>query len=256
MTFIDTHCHLDFPPFIDDMTAVVKQAQQAGVSGLIIPAVSAERFELVCRLAEQYPPIFAAVGLHPIYTHQPQDLQQLSELLTRHFDKVIAIGEIGLDRFVAQPSIDEQQIYFSQQLVLAKTYALPVILHARRTHDLLYKALKQARLPRLGVLHGFSGSYEQAMQFVDLGYLIGIGGVITYQRANKTRQAVARLPLEALVLETDAPDMPLSGFQGQPNRPERIVQVFEALCQLRSESPDRIKNQIATNTRTLFKLSI
>jgi TatD DNase family protein len=252
--FIDTHCHLDFPPFMHEMSQTIANAQQANVKALIVPTVSAAHFDSVIHLANQHAAIYAALGLHPIYQHQQHDIDKLEYQLKQHPHRVIAIGEIGLDRFVNTPTIEEQTIFFNAQLTLAKKYQLPVMLHSRRAHDLLYTALKKARLPQVGVIHGFSGSFEQAMQFIRLGYFIGVGGTITYPRANKTRQAIKRLPLTSLVLETDAPDMPLFGYQGQINRPERIVQIFETLCQLRNESKETICNQIITNTKTLFPM--
>jgi len=140
------------------------------------------------------------------------------------------------------------------QLKLAKRYDLPVILHSRRTHDKLAAHLKRHDLPRAGVVHGFSGSLQQAERFVALGYKIGVGGTITYPRASKTRDVMAQLPLSALVLETDAPDMPLNGWQGQANRPERIVEVFQTLCSLRSEPADVIADTFIHNCNELFNL--
>ena len=141
------------------------------------------------------------------------------------------------------------------QLRLAKRYDLPVILHSRRTHDKLALHLKRAALSRTGVVHGFAGSLQQAQRFVELGYYIGVGGTITYERASKTRDVMARLPLSSLLLETDAPDMPLNGYQGQPNRPERVAQVFNTLCELREEDAETIAHTIIDNTRRLFALS-
>ena len=141
---------------------------------------------------------------------------------------------------------------FRKSALLAKKYNLSVNLHSRKSHEQLFRFLKQANLTKCGVVHGFSGSYDQAKRFVDLGYKIGVGGTITYERANKTLQAIAKLPLEALVLETDTPDMPVFGFQGQPNRPERIVHTFEALCRLRSENAEVIKETTWQNSLTLF----
>jgi len=138
------------------------------------------------------------------------------------------------------------------QLRLAKRYDLPVILHSRRTHDKLAMLLKKHALPRTGVVHGFAGSLQQAERFVQAGYKIGVGGTITYPRASKTRDVMARLPLSALLLETDAPDMPLNGFQGQPNRPEQVARVFASLCELRQEPADVIANALIHNTKALF----
>ena len=131
---------------------------------------------------------------------------------------------------------------------------LPVILHSRRTHDKLAMHLKRHALPRTGVVHGFSGSVQQAERFVQLGYKIGVGGTITYPRASKTREVMAQLPLDSLLLETDAPDMPLNGFQGQPNRPEQAVRVFDVLCELRPEPEDEIAEVLLNNTYAVFSV--
>lgn len=141
-----------------------------------------------------------------------------------------------------------------EQLKLAKRYDLPVILHSRRTHDKLAMHLKRHDLPRTGVVHGFSGSLQQAERFVQLGYKIGVGGTITYPRASKTRDVIAKLPLASLLLETDAPDMPLNGFQGQANRPEQAARVFAVLCELRPEPADEIAQALLNNTYTLFNV--
>ncbi len=166
----------------------------------------------------------------------------------------MAIGEIGLDLYRDDPQFDKQQRFLEAQLKLAKAYQLPVILHSRRTHDKLAQILRRYDLPRRGVVHGFAGSLQQAQAFIKLGYAIGIGGTITYERASKTRQTVAQLPLSSLLLETDAPDMPLQGFQGQPNRPERARQVWEVLCSLREESPEEIADALWHNSQQLFQL--
>ncbi len=134
-------------------------------------------------------------------------------------------------------------------------YDLPVILHSRRTHDKLALHLRRHDLPRCGVVHAFAGSLQQAQAFIKLGYAIGVGGTITYDRASKTRHTIAELPLDALLLETDAPDMPLHGFQGEPNRPERARLVWEALCDLRPESPEEIADALWNNSQRVFQFS-
>lgn len=256
MTFYDTHCHFDFPPFSDDEANSISLAAQAGVTKIIVPAIEADRFSTVLALADNYPALYAAVGLHPIVIHKHQDasLALLEHHLQQRPSKLVAIGEIGLDLYMENPLFDKQEAILDAQLKLAKRYDLPVILHSRRTHDKLAAHLKRHHLPRTGVVHGFSGSLQQAERFVAMGYKIGVGGTITYPRASKTRDVIARLPLSALVLETDAPDMPLNGWQGQPNRPERIVDVFQTLCTLRSEPPEVIANAIIHNCHELFKL--
>lgn len=252
--FIDTHCHFDFPPFTDDEPASIQRAAAVGVNCIIVPATQAANFSRVLALAENYPPLFAALGLHPIVIEQHGDdsLEQLQQALDTRPQKLVAVGEIGLDLYRADPQFDKQERVLDAQLKLAKRYELPVILHSRRTHDKLAMHLKRHALPRTGVVHGFSGSLQQAQRFVQLGYKIGVGGTITYPRASKTREVMAQLPLESLLLETDAPDMPLNGFQGQPNRPEQAVRVFETLCELRQEPADVIADALYRNTTALF----
>ncbi|CDG16432.1 TatD family hydrolase [Xenorhabdus doucetiae] len=254
--FIDTHCHFDFPPFAGNEIASLQQARQMGVEKIIVPAISQMNFQRVSALAEAYSPIYAALGLHPLYVaeHQETHLDELAQRLQEKGAKCVAVGEIGLDLYMPDPQFDKQKSLLEVQLKLAKQHDLPVILHSRKSHDQLAAMLRKHKLPRAGVIHGFAGSLSQAQAFIRLGFYIGVGGTITYDRAQKTRNTFAQLPLSSLVLETDAPDMPLSGFQGEPNRPERVVQVFSALCELRQEPPDEIANQIYQNSVTRFAL--
>ncbi|MEE9655379.1 metal-dependent hydrolase [Kluyvera ascorbata] len=255
--FIDTHCHFDFPPFTGDEEASIQRAAAVGVNKIIIPATEADNFPRVLALAERFPPLYAAVGLHPIVVerHSDESLAQLEAAIALKPAKLVAVGEIGLDLYRENPQFERQQSLLDEQLRLAKRYDLPVILHSRRTHDKLALHLKRQNLPRTGVVHGFAGSFQQAERFVQLGYKIGVGGTISYPRASKTRDVMAQLPLSSLVLETDAPDMPLNGYQGQPNRPERIAEVFTHLCSLRHESPEEIATALLENTHALFGLS-
>ena len=256
LRFTDTHCHFDFPPFSGYEADSLRRAAAAGVERIIVPSVTADRFTRVMQLAESYPPLYAALGLHPLYIaqHHDEQLAQLEGWLTARPPKLAAVGEIGLDLYMAEPQFERQQTLLRAQLQLAKRHDLPVILHSRRSHDPLAAMLRRADLPRRGVVHGFAGSLSQAQAFVRLGYFIGVGGTISYQRAQKTRAVMAQLPLSALLLETDAPDMPLAGHQGEPNRPERAAEVFQALCQLRSEPPEQIADRLWQNTQSLFAL--
>ena len=256
MRFIDTHCHFDFPPFVDDATQSIARAAQSGVERIIVPSVDASRFALVSQLAQQHDALYAALGLHPINiaVHEDSHLDQLEQWLQTPDSKRVAIGEVGLDLYMQDAQFDKQTRLLDAQLKLAKKYDLPVILHSRRTHDQLALHLRRHDLPRRGVVHGFAGSKQQAERFIQLGYAIGVGGTITYERASKTRNTIANLPLTSLLLETDAPDMPLQGYQGQPNRPERARNVFDVLCQLRSESPDIIADALWQNSLRVFAL--
>lgn len=252
--FIDTHCHFDFPPFSGNEAASIELAAQAGVEKILVVATEAARFERVLALAADYAALYAALGMHPMFIeqHTDEDLELLERRLASRPEKLVAIGEIGLDLYREDPQFERQQALLDAQLRLAKRYDLPVILHSRRTHDKLAMQLKRHQLPRTGVVHGFAGSLQQAQRFIALGYKIGVGGTITYPRASKTRDVMAQLPLSSLLLETDAPDMPLNGFQGQPNRPERAACVFETLCELRPEPAAEIADTLFANTIELF----
>ncbi|MFV7531381.1 TatD family hydrolase [Enterobacter mori] len=256
--FVDTHCHFDFPPFTGDEVPSIDRAARAGVDAIIVPAIEAAYFERVLDLARRHDALYAALGLHPIVIeyHLDEHLDRLDAVLQTAEKKLVAIGEIGLDLYRENPQFARQQTILDAQLRLAKRHDLPVILHSRRTHDKLAMHLKRIDLPRRGVVHGFSGSLQQAQRFIELGYHIGVGGTITYPRASKTRDVMARLPLSSLLLETDAPDMPLNGFQGQPNRPEQAARVFTTLCELRPEPAAVIADALLENTRMLFGITL
>ena len=256
--FVDTHCHFDFPPFTGDEEQSIAKAAEAGVQAIIVPSVEAAYFSRVLDLSTRHPALYAALGLHPIVIerHRNEDIERLDEIVQTAGDKLVAIGEIGLDLYREHPHFERQQTILDAQLRLAKRHDLPVILHSRRTHDKLAMHLKRIDLPRKGVVHGFSGSLQQAQRFIELGYKIGVGGPITYPRASKTRDVMAQLPLSALLLETDAPDMPLNGFQGQPNRPEQAARVFATLCELRKETEEAIASALLENTRSVFGITL
>ncbi|MDD0823252.1 TatD family hydrolase [Mannheimia sp. AT1] len=261
MRFFDTHTHLDYlsESLNLSISTLVENAKQAQVERILIVAVFAENFAKVTACAKEKPEnLVYGLGLHPLYIkqHSIQHLDLLENLLSQKDPQCTAIAEIGLEKAVAEVTTEKlwkkQCEFLEAQLALAKQFALPVNLHSRKSHDQLYTFLKKVQLPQTGVVHGFSGSYEQAKRFVDLGYKIGIGGTITYARANKTRETIRRLPLESLLLETDSPDMPVFGFQGEPNRPERLLVSFRSLCELRQESPQFIADTIWQNSNNLF----
>lgn len=261
MQFFDTHTHLDYLSQVCQSPSVelVQSAEQAGIKQILVVAVFAKNFEEVIACQRCSPNnVVYGLGLHPLYIqqHQTSHLELLEKYLNQHDPYCTAIAEIGLEKAVLDvctPELWRKQCDFLEaQLALAKRFNLPVNLHSRKSHDALTPFLRKADLPQHGVIHGFAGSYEQAKRFVDLGYKIGVGGTITYARANKTREAIRKLPLESLILETDSPDMPVFGFQGQPNRPERLLVSFQALCELRQESPTEIANTIWQTSFALF----
>ncbi|PVX33045.1 TatD DNase family protein [Pasteurella langaaensis DSM 22999] len=261
VSFFDTHTHLDYlHQFTQEpLETLMQNALSAGVDKILIVAVMRKDFETIQNLTALYPAhLRYSLGLHPLHIkqHTLADLDCLEQFLSQRHKNLTAVAEIGLERAVPELTAallwKKQYQFFEAQLHLAKQYDFPVNLHSRKSHDQLFTFLKRIDVARKGVVHGFAGSYEQAKRFLDLGYKIGVGGTITYERANKTRQAIAKLPLDGLLLETDSPDMPVFGFQGQPNRPERIENVFQALCQLRAETPEKIKEVIWQNSLHLF----
>ena len=256
LALFDTHCHLDLPQLAPQQQEHWQQAQQAGVRALLIPAVSAAAWPDLLQLRATEPAWQIALGIHPWWAaqHSLQQVTQLADLLEQHRGQVAAVGEIGLDFELDSDTFELQQQLFSAQLTLANRLDLPVILHHRKSQVQLLAELKRQRFAAGGILHAFSGSYAQGMAFIEQGFKLGIGGTITYERAEKTRKAVSKLPLAALVLETDAPAMPLSGFQGQINTPAQLLRVFAALCSLRSEPAAVIASQLWQNSLAALKL--
>lgn len=227
----DSHCHLDFPEFDDDRDTILDRARAAGVRRFLVPGVRADQWRRLRELAGHYDDWSYALGLHPYFidAHVEADLVRLEQELAAD-KQPLALGEIGLDATVGDH--DWQQVVFKKQVDLAAAHGLPVILHHRKTLDVMLKIVKAANV-RAGVIHAFSGSYEQAMAWIDQGFYLGVGGVITYERARKTRDAIRRVPAEALLLETDSPDMPVQGYQGQRNEPARLVMIRDALREIR-----------------------
>ena len=259
MKFIDTHCHLDFSCFDADRAALISRLINKGIVAAVVPGVSADNWSAVLDLAANHAMIYPALGIHPCFLEQTQkpDLDQLAVLIETNRNNIVAVGECGLDFVVAgnDEQRERQHYFFEAQLSLAKQFELPVILHQRKSHDLILRALRKSRLPQGGVIHAFSGSYQQAMQYIELGFKLGIGGTITYDRAMKTREVISKVPLDALVLETDAPDMPIYGRQGERNSPEYIGEVFAVLTLLRNESPSEIEQQLLATSVALFTLN-
>lgn len=236
---IDSHCHLDFADFNPDRLEVLARAEAKGVRHFLVPGTGAHNWSAVLALASRHQGVHAALGIHPYFLADMEagHLHLLDDYLASA-PNVVAVGEFGLDKMVDFPFEQQLQIC-QQQLWLAKQYNLPVILHCRKAHNELIQLLQQVKLPCGGVLHGFSGSRELGMQYIKLGFKLGIGGVITYPRAAKTRQAVSELPLASLLLETDSPDMPISGHQGRRNEPANITEVLQVLAKLRTE-PEKL----------------
>ena len=246
MEWIDTHAHLDAAEFDGRRDSVRQRAQQAGVRAVVIPAVSPRNFAAVRALAHAGGHAYA-LGVHPLYVAGLGDaaLQQLRAAVRDALDdpRFVAIGEIGLDHFVAGSDLAHQAWWCAQQLRLAREHALPVLLHVRRAQDPLAAALRRAGWARDGcggIAHAFNGSRQQADAYCALGLRLGFGGAMTFSRARNIRRLAAALPEEAIVLETDAPDMAPAWRDSGPNEPAEIARIGAELALLRGVSPERV----------------
>ncbi|TFZ01395.1 TatD family hydrolase [Ramlibacter rhizophilus] len=258
--WIDTHCHLDADEFAADRDAVRRRAAAAGVAQCVIPAVAAAHFERVRTLAHANGDAYA-LGIHPLLTAQagPQDLEALdAQLALRAGDaRLVAVGEIGLDHFVPGLDAARQAHFYREQLRIAAHHGLPVILHVRRSADALLRELR--RIPVAGgIAHAFNGSWQQACQFVDLGFRLGFGGTLSYERSQQIRRLATQLPLEAIVLETDAPDIPphwlyrtaqerAAGHPQGRNEPAELTRIGAVLAQLRGLSSEAVAEATTRN---------
>ncbi|PZQ18668.1 MAG: DNAase [Rhodanobacter denitrificans] len=254
MRLIDSHSHFDAAEFDADRDAALARAQAAGVGEQIVPAITAAGWPGLRRLCTDTPGLHAAYGLHPMFLaeHRREHLDQLAEWIDR--EHPVAIGECGLDFFVEGLDRDAQHRFFDAQLALAREHDLPVIVHARRAVDAVIAALRRVG-PLRGVVHSFAGSEEQAAQLFKLGFLLGIGGPVTYPRAARLRRIVATMPVEQLLLETDAPDQPGIGHRGQRNEPAHLVEVLDVVAALRGVPADEIAQATSANAAALFGLA-
>lgn len=255
---IDTHCHLDAPEFDADRDQVATAALAAGVATIVVPAVMRSNFALVAELAHRHAHCRYALGIHPLFVagSQDEDLQVLADELERRLQSgnaPVAIGEIGLDFFVEGYDRERQEFFFSEQLKLAARFNLPVILHVRRSVDIVLKHLRKFKLKQAGIAHAYNGSRQQAQVLIDLGYKLGFGGAMTYGRALHICELASSLPLEAMVLETDAPDIPPEwlGHQGR-NSSDQLPKIAQVLADLRGLTAQEIAAITSRNARYIL----
>ncbi|WP_020682837.1 TatD family hydrolase [Marinobacterium rhizophilum] len=258
----DSHCHLDFEAFDGWRDQALLEARRVGIRQILLPGVTAQHWPRLLQLCRDqsaadtalYPQLYPALGMHPCFMahHFPEHLALLQQRLAAR--EALAVGEIGLDFFIPNADRESQQALLEQQLQLARRFDLPVLLHVRKAHDQVLKMLRRLALPRGGIVHAFSGSEQQARIYMDLGFKLGFGGAISYDRATRLRHLAANLPLEALVLETDAPDMPLADWRAEPNRPQRVADVLAVMATLRAETAERIAHQTSNNAREVLGL--
>ncbi|SDO79836.1 TatD family hydrolase [Pseudomonas jinjuensis] len=256
MRLIDTHNHLDCADFAEDRQAVLQRSRALGVERQVLLGVFRENWEDVWHLVETEPDLYAALGLHPIYLarHRQEHLADLRAWLQRlaGHPKLCAVGEIGLDYYVEGLDRDEQQQVFEAQLQAAIDFELPVLLHVRRAHAPMIATLKRYRPKRQGIVHAFTGSREEAREYLKLGFRLGLGGAPTWPQANRLHKVVPEIPLEAIVLETDSPDMAPAMHPYQRNSPEFLPDICAAVAELKGTSPEELAAATTRNAMELF----
>ena len=241
--WIDTHCHLDAPEFAGSLSAMISNAKEQNVQAILLPAVKAADCRSVKELATQYaneiPGLVYTLGIHPLYINQAQesDIAILEEQITLALSdpRFVGVGEIGLDYFVEGLDPHKQEHFFHAQLDLAQKFQLPVVLHVRRSQDAILKALRRRNISG-GIAHAFNGSFQQAEQFIELGFKLGFGGAATYERALQIRRLLAELPIDSIVTETDAPDIPPAWLREEGiafNQPAFLPRIAKTLASIR-----------------------
>lgn len=249
---IDSHAHLDMPAFDGDRKQVMQRAIQKGVTHFVVPSVSQCYWPRVQQLAgENNPHVLPAYGLHPVFLdeHAEQHLIELEEWLNR--ENAIAVGECGLDGTLERSTDELQQHFFNAQLRMAAQFDKPVIVHARKAVESVILCIKKAPATR-GVVHCFGGSYEQAKRLIDLNYCLGFGGPVTYTRATRLRRLLKKIPLDCILLESDAPDQPPAAYGKFRNEPDCVLDVVQTLSEIYELPKEDIACQCVINTKRLF----
>ena len=248
---IDSHSHFDDRRFDQDRQDAWQRAQDAGVTAQIIPAVTAADWPRVKETCANFAGLYPAYGLHPMFCdkHKDSDIKLLAEWIER--EQPVAVGECGLDFYIDNPNRERQQELFEAQLRIASEYALPVIIHARKSvEDVIITLQKYPDLR--GVLHSYSGSLQQAKQLIDMGFLVSFGGPVTYPNASRLHQLVAEIPLESIMLESDSPDQPDIEHRGQRNEPSYLQLILNKVSEIRDEPAELIAAQTTANAQRLF----
>ncbi|MFW5942581.1 MAG: TatD family hydrolase [Chloroflexota bacterium] len=252
---VDTHCHLDFERFDGDRDAIVERALAAGVKRMIVPALDLENCKAVLRLTERYSAVFAAVGVHPNSAAEWQDnwLDELRQMAAH--DRIVAIGEIGLDYYWDTTPPDVQRRAFAAQLRLAAELDLPVIVHNREAdkdvlHLLARSPLRERERP--GVLHSFSTTWATAETALEMGYYLGFTGPVTYPNADELREVVARTPMDRILVETDAPFLAPQAHRGQRNEPAFVTEVAAQIAEVRENNLKIVEAMTTENAACLF----
>jgi len=254
MKLIDSHCHLDFKDFQNDRDQLISNAMHKGVEQFVIPGVKADSWSQLIHTCHDNPVLHFALGMHPYFIdqHDETHLAKLEQLIKTHCP--VAIGEIGLDYFDKSLDRKKQQFFFVHQLELAEQLKLPVIVHARKSVDDVLQFIKQADFNQGGIMHAYNGSLQQADKLIGLGFKLGFGGMLTYEKSTKLRSLAEQLPLDSIVLETDAPDMTGQEHHGQRNSPEYLPEIAQALAQVKQMDIKKIAMQTTANVKQLLKI--
>ncbi|NOX92541.1 MAG: TatD family hydrolase [Gammaproteobacteria bacterium] len=253
MNLIDTHAHIDVTAFDADRSTVLEHCQRANISHIVVPGIMANSWDKLREICASSPALYACFGLHPVYLeqHGPDDIDKLTEYVKQY--RPVAVGEIGLDFYCQTLDPHHQQTLFEAQLSVATNAALPVLLHVRKSHDAVLACLRKTTVTG-GICHAFNGSLQQAHHYLDLGFKLGFGGMLTFERSQLHRLA-QQLPLEAIVLETDAPDMTVASHRGQRNSPEYLPECLQALAALRAEDIATVAAQTTANAKAVLDFS-
>ena len=255
MQLIDTHCHLDIAEFDPDRDEVLSRARRARVDAIVVPAIDRAGWQGLTALCASRPELFPALGMHPVYIerHQDADVEALARWVGEH--RPVAVGEIGLDYFVGGLDRQRQQSLFEAQLCIARDAGLPVLLHVRKAHDQVLATLRRIRVDR-GIAHAFNGSLVQAQRYLELGFKLGFGGMLTYERSRRIRGLAAALPPEAIVLETDAPDLTPVAHHGERNSPAYLPECLQALAEVRGEAATELAGQTTRNACEVLDIAL
>jgi len=254
LELFDTHCHLDFPVFDKDRKMLIDKSLENDIKNILLPAVKKDDWRVLRMHVALNQCLHAALGLHPMFIdeHTDKHLEDLEKAL--NLPPVKAVGEIGLDFYERDADKAKQENFFRAQLKLAKQKKFPVILHVRKAHDEVLKHMRLMQFDEGGIVHAFNGSLQHAKSYIAKGFKLGFGGTMTFERSVKIRELAKMLPLEAIVLETDAPDMVPSTSSSKRNTPVHLLDNFRALCQLRDETPEQIAEITTHNAKSVLRM--
>ena len=254
-TIIDSICHIDDSSFDADRKEVIENSHKLGVDKIVVPSISALNWKIITDICAEYECLYPAIGLHPQFVneHEKDDIDKLDQYLDHH--PCVAVGEVGLDYYEEDADRDRQQWFFQHQLEVAMKHDMPLIMHVRKAHPDVIACLKKTAFKRGGTVHAFNGSIEIGEEYIKLGFKLGFGGMLTNPNASKLQKLAAQLPLSAIVLESDAPDLSSINHKGERNSPEYLPEVLQKLADIRPETIETIAQQTTVNTNDVLGLN-